>query len=140
MDLQFLQSELKRVSEWIQLSDKKTAFVSVYYSAIFGLLTSYKESILENLKICKSWSDYIFFLLLVAISISSILGLYLIFKAIFPRLKNICIDESLFYFSHISNMKFKKFSEAFSKMNKKDAEELIIEQIYTNSVIAKCTS
>jgi len=49
INLQFLQSELNRVCEWIKFSDKKTGFLSAYYSTIFGLLISQKESILNNI-------------------------------------------------------------------------------------------
>jgi len=136
MDLQFLQSELNRTSEWIKFSDQKSAFLSVYYSAIIGLLISRKTEIIESFKLCTSWFIYIHFLILVGILISSILGLFLLLKSIFPRLKNSFTDKSLFYFGHISNMKFVDYSEAVKGLSGEDAKKQITEQIYTNSVIA----
>lgn len=136
MGLQFLQSELKRVSEWIKFCDQKSAFLSVFYSAIFGLLISHKEEIVQIFKTCGTWLSYIYFLILVGILISSAIGLFLLFKSIFPRLKNSFTDKSLFYFGHIANMKFIDFSDAIKGLSDDDAKKQITEQIYTNSVIA----
>ena len=70
LDLQFLQAELRRVSEWIQFSDKKAAFLSAYYFIIFGLVISQKDSILQYFVNYQKWisSFYIFILLGVIIS------------------------------------------------------------------------
>jgi len=136
MDLQFLQSELNRTSEWIKFSDQKSALLSVYYSAIIGLLISYKTAIIESFNSYESWLSYIHFLILVGVLFSSVLGLFLLFKSIFPRLTNSFTDKSLFYFGHISNMKFIDYFGAIKELSNEDAKKQITEQIYTNSVIA----
>ncbi len=137
MNLDFLQSELKRVSEWIHFSDHKSAFLSIYYTTILGVLISSKATIVQNFKVCESWVSYIYFLVLIGILIASIAGIYLLFKSIFPRLKNPCTDKSLFYFGHIANMKFVDYVEALQGLSDEELKKQLTEQIYTNSIIAE---
>lgn len=134
--LQFLQSELNRVSEWVQFSDKKTAFLSVFYSAIFGLVLSQKELILQHLVIYQKWMIYFYTFVLLGFTVFFIVGIFFLFKSIFPRLKNSFTDKSLFYFCHVANMKFIDYSEGINKLTEDEAKKQIIEQIYTNSIIA----
>ncbi len=135
-NLQFLQSELNRVSEWIQFSDKKTVFLSVYYSAIFGLIISQKESILQNFAIYQKGLLCLYIFVFLGVIIFFLFGIFFLFKSIFPRLKNSFTDKSLFYFGHVANMKFIDYFEEIKKLTGDEAKKQIIEQIYTNSVIA----
>jgi len=135
-NLQFLQSELNRVSEWIQFSDKKTAFLSAFYSAIFGLVFYQKESILQHFIIYQKWITCFYAFILFGFIVSFIAGIFFLFKSVFPRLKNSFTDKSLFYFGHVANMKFIDYSEKIKKLTEDEAKKQIIEQIYTNSVIA----
>ncbi|MFC1615411.1 Pycsar system effector family protein [Patescibacteria group bacterium] len=135
-NLTFLQSELNRVSEWIQFSDKKTAFLSAFYSAVFGLVLAQKESILQDFAIQQKWINYICSFILFCFIVSFVVGIFFLFRSIFPRLKNSFTDKSLFYFGHIANMKFVDYSSEIKKMTEEDAKRQIIEQIYTNSIIA----
>jgi len=134
--LQFLQSELNRVSDWIQFSDKKTAFLSAFYSAIFGLVFSQKESVLQHFLTYQRWTAYFYFLILIGFVSFFIVGIFFLFKSIFPRLKNSLTDKSLFYFGHVANIKFVDYLEEIKKMTEDEAKKQIIEQIYTNSIIA----
>jgi hypothetical protein len=134
--LNFLQSELNRVSEWIQFSDKKTAFLSAFYSAIFGLVFSQKESILQHFIIYQKWITCFYAFILVGFIIAFVVGIVFLFKSVFPRLKNLFTDKSLFYFGHVANMKFIDYSEEIKKLTEDEAKKQIIEQIYTNSIIA----
>ncbi|PIZ95989.1 MAG: hypothetical protein COX80_02670 [Candidatus Magasanikbacteria bacterium CG_4_10_14_0_2_um_filter_33_14] len=136
INLQFLQSELNRVCEWIKFSDKKTGFLSAYYSTIFGLLISQKESILNNILNYQKWMFALYLFIFIAVIISFIIGMYFLFKSIFPRLKNSFTDKSLFYFGHIAKTKFIDFSKKMQELNEDEAEKQVIEQIYTNSIIA----
>ena len=86
-NLQFLQSELNRVSEWIQFSDKKTVFLSVYYSAIFGLIISQKESILQNFAIYQKGLLCLYIFVFLGVIIFFIIGKFFIFKSNFKILK-----------------------------------------------------
>ena len=135
-NLQFLHAELNRVSKWIRFSDKKTAFLSVYYSTIFGLIISQKDSILQQLEIYQKWLSYLYALVFLAVFVSFIVGIFFLFKSIFPRLKNSFTDKSLFYFGHVANMKFVDYLEKVKKLTDEEAKKQIIEQIYTNSMIA----
>ncbi len=135
-NLQFLQSELNRVSEWIKFSDKKTAFLSAYYSLVFGLVISQKVDILQLFHIYQKWLTFFYIFILLGVIVSFLVGIFFLFKSIFPRLKNDFTDKSLFYFSHVASMKFVDYSEMITKLTEDEAKKQIIEQIYTNSVIA----
>lgn len=134
--LQFLQSELNRVSEWIKFADKKTAFLTAYYSVIFGLVISQKDSILNNLTNYQKWIFGFYIVILIGVIISFLIGIFFLFKSIFPRLKNSFTDKSLFYFGHIASMKFVDYSKEIEKLTEDEAKKQITEQIYTNSIIA----
>lgn len=135
-NLQFLQSELSRISEWIQFSDKKTAFLSAFYSAVFGLVFSQKESIFQHFIIYQKWIFCFYFFILLGFTISFIVGIFFLFESVFPRLKNSFTDKSLFYFGHVANMKFIDYLEEIKKLTEDEVKNQIVEQIYTNSVIA----
>jgi len=109
--LNFLQSELNCVSEWIQFSDKKTAFLSAFYSAIFGLVFSQKESILQHFIIYQKGTTCFYAFILLGFIIAFVVGIFFLFESVFPRLKNSFTDKSLFYFSHVANMKFIDYLE-----------------------------
>lgn len=134
-NLQFLQSELNRVSGWIQFSDKKIAFLSAFYSAIFGLVFSQKELILQHFIIYQKWITCFYIFVLIGFIVSFIIGLYFLFKSIFPRLENSHTDKSLFYFGHVAKLKFIDYLDEVEKLNEEDVKKQIIEQIYTNSII-----
>lgn len=135
-DLQFLQSELNRVSEWIKFADKKTAFLTAYYSVIFGLMISQKDPILNNLTNYEKWMFGFYVVILIGVIFSFLIGIFFLFKSIFPRIKNSFTDKSLFYFGHIASMKFVDYSKEIEKLTEDEAKKQVIEQIYTNSIIA----
>jgi len=136
ISLQFLQSELNRVSEWIKFADKKTAFLSAYYSVIFGLVISQKDSILNHFANYQKCMDAFYIFILLGVIISFTVGIFFLFKAVFPRLKNSFTNKSLFYFGHVASMKFADYSEKIEKLTGEEAKKQVIEQIYTNSIIA----
>lgn len=136
LNLQFLQTELKRVSEWIQFSDKKTAFLSAYYSAILGLVFSQKESILQHFIIYQKGTIYFYVFVLLGFIIFFLVGIFFLFRSIFPRLENSYVDKSLFYFGDVSNMKFINYLEKMKKLTDDELKKQIIKQIHTNSIIA----
>ena len=80
--LQFLQSELNRVSEWIKFADKKTAFLTTYYSVLFGLVISQKDSILNNLINYQKWIFGFYIVILIGITVSFLIGIFFLFKSI----------------------------------------------------------
>lgn len=135
-NLQFLQAELSRVSDWIKFSDQKAAFLSACYSIIFGLAISQKESIIQHLIIYQKWIICFYVLAFFGVIVSFFVGVFFLFKSIFPRLKNAFTDKSLFYFGHVSDMKLVDYLEEVNKLTKDEAKKQIAEQIYTNSVIA----
>ncbi len=134
--LQFLQSELNRVSEWIKFADKKTAFLATYYSVIFGLVISQKDPILNNIANYQKWIFAFYFFILIGAIVSFLVGIFFLLKSVFPRLKNSFTDKSLFYFGHVANMKFIDYSKEIEKLTEDEVKKQVIEQIYTNSTIA----
>ncbi len=134
-DLQFLQSELSRVSEWVQFADKKAGFIAVFYSAIFGFLWSQKN---EVLSCALSWSDcqWLYTIVLVAIFVLLIMGTYFLFATVSPRLKNWNTDRSLFFFGNIAKTKIEDYLKDIEALTEDEARRQIAEQIHTNSVIA----
>ncbi len=132
LELQFLQSELNRTSEWIRFSDRKTAFLSVYYSLGLSMLIAQKKAI-ADISITDHWE----ILMLIATGIVFLCGVAFLFLSIFPRIKNKLTNESLFFFGSIADMKFIDFHSKMKKLKEKEAIAQIIEQIYTNSTIAK---
>ncbi len=135
-NLTFLQLELKRTGEWIQFSDKKTAFLSAFYSAIFGLVLSQKELILNHFKVDQKWELYFYIFIFLGFVIFFMLGVYFLLKSVFPELGNTHTNKSLFYFGNIANLKFTNYLDELKKLNEEDAKKQIIEQIYINSIIA----
>lgn len=134
MDKEFLHSELDRVSKWIESADKKVAFLSLYFAALVGYLASNKEYLIAQLSnsLTVSFIDVlILFTLLVAV-----VGLYHLFFAIFPNLKNGNNSRSLFFFIHVSNMSLQKYTSDMSVLTEDKAKEQLLEQIHTNSKIA----
>jgi hypothetical protein len=136
IDITFLQSELNRVSEWIKFSDKKTAFLAAYYSVIFGIVISQKEQILQNIVNYQKWMFIFYFFILIGVIIFFLVGIFFLFKSVFPRLKNSFTDKSLFYFGYVASMKFVDYLREIEKMTKDEVKKQVIEQVYTNSIIA----
>ncbi len=127
-DLDFLQSELNRVNEFIRFADAKVAFCFTIYALLFGVWNSQ----LPNLQI-NSDAEKLFF---GVTALCFLLGLVFVVLTAFPRLKNNYTDKSVFYFGNIASKKFVDFKKEFKKMSTEDAKEQILEQIYTNSIVA----
>lgn len=136
LSLQSLQEELKRVSEWIKFADQKVAFLAVYYSALFGFIISNKNIALQKMLLLNGYASSIalFVALLWVISFSC--GVAFVIFTVFPRLKNVFTKESLFYYGTVSNMELVDFKKRIAELPEEEAKTQIIEQIYTNSVIA----
>lgn len=133
LDLQFLQKELERVTNFIQLSDRKSAFLSVYYSVVLGVLISFYNEDIFNL--CDFFNFFIL-ILFVTILILFFIGFYFLFSSVFPKLDNNLTTKSLFFFGTISSYKYLDFSKKMEELDEPEARKGIIEQIYTNSDIA----
>jgi hypothetical protein len=134
--LDFLHSELNRTTEWVKFSDRKIGFVLVYYSIIVGHLISNKEYIVTYIKPLQGLIFWSYGLLLLFTLVSLFVGIFSLFKSIFPRLKNITTDNSIFYFGHISNSKFADYLKELKSISENDMKEQVAEQIHINSVIA----
>lgn len=135
MNIDFLQTELKRIAGWLEFSDKKTAFLSIYYTAILGLLINQKNIFFLNIQNFEGKKEVIYVILLICLLISFFIGLFFLFNSLFPRLKNNFTNKSLFYFGNIANMKFVDYLKDVNNLKEDDFKNQIIEQIYTNSLI-----
>lgn len=132
-DLQFLQAELSRVSEWIQFADKKAGFIAVFYSAILGLLISKRDEIFIQLFL---YNNCLYGLLLLALLITLVIGVYHLMCTVSPKLKNNNTDRSLFFFGTVAKMKIEDYLKDIRDLTEEDAQREVAEQIHTNSVIA----
>lgn len=128
-DIEFLQVELIRVSDWIKFADQKVAILSWFFTLIIGFILSNKNF---NDIFC------VWYKLLIAILlfISIIIWFFFILKVIFPKLKNKNTSESCFYYWNIASKKSIDFIKIMKKLTDKDILEQLIEQIHTNSTIA----
>ncbi len=134
-DLDFLQTELSRVSNWIQFTDQKAGFIAVFYSAILGYLVSKRDEVLSHLFFCSQDCDI--WVLIFFVSIFFLwLGVYHLFLTVLPKLKNTNAKGSLFFFGSIATMKLGDYLVKFENLNDEEARNQLKEQIYTNSIIA----
>jgi len=135
IDISFLQSELVRTSDWIQFSDKKTGFLSVYYSAMAGFVISQWSDILGGGSGYGSL-ETLYFLVFILFTTSFLIGIYYLFRSVFPQLKNSNLDNCLFYFGHIANKKLADYIDGLKNLSEEEVENQLAEQIHTTSVIA----
>ena len=128
LELSFLQNELNRVSEWIRFSDKKSAFLSAYYSGIFLGIISYKDSVICSISNFQSWGLF-FYIVVISITIGLfILGIFFLISSVFPRLKNTNTDKSLFYFGNIAKLKLIDYFNEMEKLTEDEAKKQITNQ------------
>jgi len=111
--------------------------LSVYYSGIFFGIISYKESAISSFLSFKSgWLCLYTLLILITIGLF-IVGIFFLISSVFPRLKNINTDKSLFYFGNIANLKLIDYFNEMEKLTEEEAKKQLLEQIHTNSIIAE---
>jgi len=135
-DLQFLQSELSRVSDWIKFADAKAGFIVVFYSAIFGFLWTQKENIIARVLSGSGICGWTYDIIVFSIAILILVGFYFLYTTVCPKLKNGNTDRSLFYFGNVAKMKIEDYLKDVEKMTEEEACRQVAEQIHTNSVIA----
>jgi hypothetical protein len=105
--------------------------LSAYYLAVLGLILANKNAIVQ------ANHDFLFWTILVFSTLFFALGLFSIFKAIFPYLENNSTDKSLFYYKHVAEMKVVDFLKKAKNIKYSDKNEQLLEQVYANSVIAE---
>ena len=136
LELSFLQNELNRTANWIEFADKKSAFLSAYYSGLFLAVLSYKQHIVSSISSYKGWCLFFYSgLVIIAIALF-ILGILFLFSSVFPHLKNNLTNKSLFYFGNIAKLKFIDYFKEMEELTEETTKKQISEQIYTNSIIA----
>lgn len=135
-DLQFLQSELSRVSDWIKFADAKAGFIVAFYSAILGILWTQKGNVVSRILDGTGFWAWIYNAIAITILILILAGFYFLYTTICPQLKNGNTDRSLFYFGSVAKMKIEDYLKNVEKMNKDEVCRQVVEQIHTNSVIA----
>jgi hypothetical protein len=135
-DLDFLQTELSRVSGWIQFTDQKAGFIAVFYSAILGFLVTQREEISSHLFVCSlAHNVWVLSFLVMAVFLS--VGIYHLFFTVLPKLRNTNTKKSFFYFGTIASMKLDDYQKGLEELSDEDVRSQLKEQIHTNSVIAR---
>lgn len=132
-NIDFLQNELIRTSEWLKFAEQKFTLLSAYYWLWIAYVSQNTKDI-KNIFIENNYiKTFIFFLFVLTL----ILWIYFLFKAIFPKLKNISTNKSFFFFMNIADMKILDFISDYKQLNNEEKEKQILEQIHTNSIITK---
>ena len=109
-DLNFLQAELTRVSEWVQFADKKAGFLGVFYSAVLGYLITEHGTIFAG-----THHHYYEFLHPLHVFLFSVLvellmvGVVFLYLTVAPRLGNNNTNKSLFYFCNVAEKKIEDY-------------------------------
>lgn len=134
-DINFLHAELLRVSDWIQIADKKAGFVSVYYASLVGYLFSQREEALAAY-VEYGQLGFLFAIFCAALAIVIVTGVYHLFLSVLPRLNNKNTPSSIFFYGHVSTMSRAAYHTAMLTSSNETLQESLLEQIYTNSVIA----
>lgn len=132
-DIDFLQSELSRVSEWLRFADSKAGFLSVFYTAILGFVVSRREEIISIIA-SRSCFYSLHPMLFLGLFIFLVIGIYHLFATVFPRLKNVG-GRSLFYFGTVADMKAEDYLMDCERATAEDAQRQLTEQIHANSMI-----
>lgn len=130
-NIEFLQNELIRISDWLKFTEQKFTFLSAYY----GLWIAYISQNTKDIKKIFIESNYVNIFIFFLFIMTLILWIYFLFKVIFPNLKNISTNKSFFFFWHISSMKILDFIDEFKNLDTNEKEKQLLEQIHTNSVI-----
>lgn len=136
MDLKFLQSELSRISEWVQFADKKAGLISVFYSALLGLLLVKRDDIFLHFT-QKNQFDCVYFFFFFLFVLLMVFGVYYLYATVSPRLKNNNTARSLFYYGNIAASKIEDYLKDMESLTDDEAKRQVAEQIHTNSVIAE---
>lgn len=134
--LNFYQSELVRISDWIKFSDQKSGVILLLYTSVIAFLFSQKNLVLDNLSKFSNSLLFTYHILLFCLVISLLLGLTALIKSFFPKLKNQTSKNSLCYFGNIAQFSYKDFLKSYKKQTKSKFKQQLLEQIYTNSIIA----
>ena len=126
----FLHSELNRVSDWIRFVDRKIAFLSIFYIAMIWYMTS-----LASFQTSSIWLKNLYYGLYAVNTLLILWGIYILFLWIFPKTNNCNTDESLFFYGKVWEMKYTDFSKAFWKLSVWEIKNQLVEQVHTNSSI-----
>lgn len=129
-DINFWHSELNRIIDLVKFADQKAALVAAGYTGILWVIVTQKDAIMETNY------DFCFWLVTVIFALVFIIGVVNLFDSISPRIKRNWQHISYFYFGHVNTMDSNLFIVDMSNMTEREAEEQILEQIHTNSLIA----
>lgn len=135
-DITFLQSELSRVSSWIEFADKKAGFLGIFYSAILAFLLTQHQEILKGFFYLEGWLLISYVITFSFLVVSLAYGLHYLFCAVLPNLKNGHTSKSLFYYGNVAQKKISDYLQEMSELSDDRIVHELTEQIYTNSVIA----
>lgn len=133
--ISFLKDELLRTTEWLKFAEQKFTLIATYYALWITFMFANTKSLLGifNVKNNFLWKVQVF--LFVGFILSLLIGIYFLFKVIFPKLENLSTNKSLFYYGHIAEMKIIDFMKEMKKATEITKIEGYIEQIHTNAVI-----
>jgi hypothetical protein len=128
-----LETNLKRVHEWIVAADQKVsiflAFQGVLLTLLFPNIFSWTKNNFYN------FSYYNLLFLIIGIFLT-IYSLYKSTSAIIPRVTKDGNKKSIIYFGDIAKFNLKDFKKATKETNNDEYEIELVEQIHISSKIA----
>lgn len=131
LEISFLQSELNRVTDFIKFADKKAAFITTIYSAILAYWVS-SASLIQDIMVYPM--DLVTIGIIIGLS-CLIAGFYDILYTVFPRIENVDMKKSLFFFGQIASLECQSFCEQIQALTEEEIKTQLIEQIHVNSKI-----
>lgn len=130
--IDFFHNELNRTMERLKFIENKIIFLSGYYAIIIWYCISNKETILW---ILENDVNCIKKIILALFMITLLMGMFFLFRIMFPSWVNKNTDKSLLYFSQIAKRKAIDFIKEFQDIKEHELQWQILEQIHINSKI-----
>lgn len=131
MDINDYQRQLDTVCEWIKVADQK---ISIFMAIIIGTASFFSNQL--GLLFFELDAKGIFYKVVLSAWTATLIWMFskLLF-ALSPSLKN--KGMSYLYFGHVAKLEMSEFSKKISTISKNKYKKELIEQIYSNSVIAE---
>ena len=139
----FIEINFNTTKQWVELADKKAAFILTIALAIFSASLTVAPSLTRIIFSYLSSENNLsisigVFLILLSIFyiIVTILGLYCLVSVISPRLSPYSKRKSILFIQSIASMEMQEFKATILKFNKQDMIDELLDQTYNNSVVA----
>ena len=136
VNIDFLQAELERVSNWIEFADKKAGFLAIFYSSLIGILVSKHKDLVNSLYTTEGLTHILYAVCFSTTMVLTFFGLLTLFQAVIPNLKNLNTKNNLFYYGIVAKTKVMDYITEMESISESTMRKQFLEQLHTNSSIA----